>query len=148
MPKVLFTYAEIRLSALTMILSTFYGLEIMEHSVRPIGSYAFENLDLTNSLSQLYEKTESVSTPVQEFPEVEVTPIQSISKLQMRRALIYFDVLTQVEEAIALESEETQQSWYSTKDIQRDDKFLNEITKKLHFTDRQIDYIFEIGASL
>ncbi len=131
-----------------MILSIIYGLEIMEHSVRPIGSYAFENLDLTSSLPQLYEKVENVSIPVQRFLEVEVTPIQSISKLQMRRALIYFDVLTQVEEAIANENEETQQSWYSTKDIQRDDKFLNEITKKLHFTDRQIDYIFEIGASL
>jgi len=121
---------------------------MMEHSVRTIGNYAFETLDLTNSLPQLYEIGENVSAPMQKLPALQVVEIQSLSKLQIRKALIYFEVLTQVEEAIAEESQETQDSWYSTRRIQRDDKFLNEIAKKLHFTDRQLDFIFEMGVSL
>jgi hypothetical protein len=120
----------------------------MERSVRPIGNYVFEGLDLTNSLAQLYEKDDYASTPVQKFPELEAVEIQSISKLQMRKALIYFEVLEQVEEAIAEEDQETQDNWYSTRHIQRDDRFLNEVAKKLHFTDRQIDFIFEMGVTL
>ncbi len=121
---------------------------MMERSVRPIGDFAFETLDLTDSLAQLHENNDHVSAPVQKFPALETMDIQSISKLQLRKSLIYFEVLAQVEEAIAEEDQETQESWYSTKRIQRDDKFLNEVAKKLHFTDRQIDFIFEMGATL
>ena len=120
----------------------------MEHSVHTIGNFAFETMDLTNSLPQLYDKDENVSSSMQPLPALEAMEIQSLSKLQMRKALIYFEVLSQVEEAIAHESQETQDSWYSTKRIQRDDIFLNEIAKKLHFTDRQLDFIFEMGVSL
>lgn len=136
------------LSALTINLSTFCGLTMMERSVRPIGNFAFEALDLTDSLAQLHENNDHVSAPVQKFPALEMMDIQSISKLQLRKSLIYFEVLAQVEEAIAEEDQETQESWYSTKRIQRDDKFLNEVAKKLHFTDRQIDFIFEMGITL
>jgi len=121
---------------------------MMERSVRPIGNFAFEGFDLSDSLVQLYEKDDHASAPVLTLPELETLEILSISKLQMRKALIYFEVLEQVEEAIAEENQETQDSWYSTRHIQRDDRFLNEVAKKLHFTDRQIDFIFEMGVTL
>jgi hypothetical protein len=120
----------------------------MERGVHPIGNYAFETLDLTDSLAQLYEKDGHAKSHEHSFPEVESVEIQSISKLQLRKSLIYFEVLEQVEEAVAEASQETQDAWYSTKHIRRDDIFLNEVAKKLHFTDRQIDFIFEMGITL
>jgi hypothetical protein len=121
---------------------------MMEHSVRPIGHFAFEAMNTTGSLPQLDDNSGNISAPMQNFPVLDVVEMKSLSKLQMRKALIYFEVLSQGEEAIAEESQETQDSWYSTKHVQRDDKFLNEVAKKLHFTDRQLDLIFEIGVSM
>lgn len=120
----------------------------MEHGVNSIGNYAFENLDLADSLSQLYEKNDHFKVPQHSFPQVEVAENQSLSKLQLRKSLIYFEVLEQVEKAIAEESQEVQDNWYSIKRIARDDKILNEMAKKLHFTDRQVDFIFEMGVTL
>jgi hypothetical protein len=120
----------------------------MERGVNPIGNYAFENLDLTDSLAQLFENDDHAKSHEHSFPQVETVEFQSISKLQLRKSLIYFEVLEQVEAAVAETSQETQDNWYSTKPIERDDKFLNEVAKKLHFTDRQIDFIFEMGVTL
>jgi hypothetical protein len=120
----------------------------MERAAHPIGNYAFETLDLTDSLAQLDENDGHVKAPKHSFPQVEAVKVQSISKLQLHKSLIYFEILEQVEKAVAEESQETQDNWYSTKRIQRDDKFLNEVSKKLQFTDRQIDFIFEMGITL
>lgn len=68
--------------------------------------------------------------------------------MQMRKALIYFDVLTQAEEAAAHSDPETQHSWQSATEFNRQDKFLNKIAKKLQLTDRQLDFIFEMGVTL
>lgn len=120
----------------------------MEHGVHSIGNYALETLDLSESLAHLYENDDQAKPHEHYFPQVEAVEAQSISKLQLRKSLIYFEVLEQVEEAVAEASQETQDNWYSTKHIERDDRFLNEIAKKLHFTDRQIDFIFEMGIKM
>jgi hypothetical protein len=124
----------------------------MEHSVRPIGSFAFEDVNFSKALPQLIENVDApliqTSQKNDQFPEIEVLKMESISRLQLRKALIYYELLEKVEEAVALESEELQKNWYSTKRLQRDDAFLNKIAKKLRYTDVQVDYIFLMATSL
>ena len=119
----------------------------MEHSTNMRAGNAFESANLTDAAQPIYTGNKSVYNAWQAFPEIEA-PILSLSKIQMRKALIYFDVLEQVEAAAAKADAETQHSWQSATHFERQDKFLNEIAKKLHLTDRQLDFIFEMGITL
>ena len=49
------------------------------------------------------------------LPELDLLPFEPISKQQMNRALIYFNALTKVENALANASSATQQAWQNTK---------------------------------
>jgi hypothetical protein len=119
----------------------------MEHSTNMRAVNTFETSNLTDVSQPIYTGNNSVYNAWQAFPEIEA-PILSLSKIQMRKALIYFNVLEQVEEAATHADAETQHSWQSATHFERQDKFLNEIAKKLHLTSKQLDFIFEMGITL
>jgi hypothetical protein len=120
---------------------------MIERAVQPIGNYAFESFDFSESLAYQFKNDVPAASSRQPFSKTKRKDFQSISKLQLRKSLIYFEVLEQIEALVENESEEVQSNWYSTKPIQRDDKFLSELAKKLNFSDRQIDFIFEMGTT-
>lgn len=82
------------------------------------------------------------------LPEIELLPFERISKHQMNKALIYFNALAKIENAVTNSSIETQQAWQNAKAFDREDAFLKEIAHKAQLTDLQLDFIFEIGITM
>jgi hypothetical protein len=103
--------------------------------------------NLAGTSQPIYNGNHSVYNSWQAFPDVDY-PIQSISKLQMRSALNYFNVLKKFEDAVEVCTPEIKQYWLSAFEFNRDDEFLIEMAKKLQLTNRQVDFIFEMGATL
>ena len=64
------------------------------------------------------------------LPEIDLLPFEKISRQQLNKALIYFDALTKVENALANASTDTQRAWQNAKRFNREDEFLNEIAQK------------------
>jgi hypothetical protein len=110
-------------------------------------STGIETSNLTGASQQNYNGNNSVYNAWQVFPDVNC-PIQSISKLQMRSALNYFNVLKKFEDAVDVCTPEIKQYWLSAFEFNRDDEFLIEMAKRLQLTNRQVDFIFEMGATL
>jgi hypothetical protein len=84
----------------------------------------------------------------QGFTDIELPPFESISKTQMSKALIYFDMLINVDRALENVEPEARQAWQNATEFNREDEFLNRIAKKINISDLQLDFIFEIGATL
>jgi len=99
-------------------------------------------------LTQSKQSSQTVNDTMQNLPEIESLPFERISKHQMNKALIYFNALTKIENAIANSSNETQQAWQNAKSFDREDAFLKEIAHKAQLTDLQLDFIFEIGITM
>jgi hypothetical protein len=99
-------------------------------------------------LAQINEPNNPVNDSLPSLPELELIPFEKISKLQMNKALIYFDALSKFESALANASSETQEAWQNAKTFDREDAFLKEIAYKAHLTDLQLDFIFEIGITM
>lgn len=99
-------------------------------------------------LTQPKQTNQTVNETLPNLPEIETLPFERISKHQMNKALIYFNALTKVENAIANASDETQQAWQNAKTFDREDAFLKEIAHKAQLTDLQLDFIFEIGITM
>lgn len=99
-------------------------------------------------LTQPKDSTKTNNDSLHGLPELDLLPFEPISKQQMNRALIYFDALTKVENALANASSATQQAWQNTKRFNREDAFLKEIAHKAQLSDLQLDFIFEIGITM
>lgn len=99
-------------------------------------------------LTHYSETNKAKNDSLPSLPEIDLPPFEQISKPQMNKALIYFDALTKVENALANASADTQQAWQNAKKFDREDDFLNEIAKKAQITDLQLDFIFEIGVTM
>lgn len=99
-------------------------------------------------LTQSKQLSQAVSDTLPGLPELESLPFERISKHQMNKALIYFNALAKIENAVANASTETQQAWQNAKAFDREDAFLKEIAHKAQLTDLQLDFIFEIGTTM
>jgi hypothetical protein len=99
-------------------------------------------------LTHYSEANKARNDSLPNLPEIDLPPFEQISKPQMNKALIYFDALTKVENALANANIETQQAWQNAKKFDREDDFLIEIAKKAQITDLQLDFIFEIGVTM
>ncbi len=110
-------------------------------------STSIETSNLAGTSQPNYNGNNSIYNAWQAFPDVDC-PIQSISKLQMRSALNYFNVLKRFEDAVEVCTPEIKQYWISAFEFNRDDEFLIGMAKKLQLTNRQLDFIFEMGATL
>lgn len=92
--------------------------------------------------------TNHASGDALQLPMVELPPFEAITKQQMHKALIYFDALTKVENALANAEPEVQQAWQNARKFNREDKYLSDLAKKAQITDLQLDFIFEVGATM
>lgn len=99
-------------------------------------------------VTQANQTNKPANDNLQNLPEIESLPFEHISKHQMNKALIYFNALTKIENAVTNSSIETQQAWQNAKAFDREDEFLKEIAHKAQLTDLQLDFIFEIGITM
>ncbi len=120
----------------------------MEFSLRPSGDYRDENLNLTGIANAGYEHLDNMNTVLLSRLNVEPPEFQPLTKAQLRGALNYFNVLKRFDEFADKAEPTIKQRWQSANEFNRQDEFINEIAKKLQLTNRQLDFIFEIGITL
>lgn len=93
----------------------------------------------------------------EDAPVVEQTPLTveekrallaPLSPAQVRLVLNQFGLLTKVESAIAVGSQELKIEWEFRTEFKRDNALLNSMAKSLGLTDEQLDAMFEAGILL
>jgi hypothetical protein len=89
-----------------------------------------------------------LNEPWQGLPEVDLQPFDVISKTQMTKALIYFNILTAIDRALENVDAQSRETWQNATEFHRDDAFLKQLAKKINISELQLDFIFEIGATM
>jgi|GEM_PF-3344930 len=95
-----------------------------------------------------YEHLDNLNTVLQSRFMLEMPEYQPLTKAQMRGALSCFNMLKQFDEFAENAESAMKEYWQSANAFNREDKFINEMAKKLQLTGRQIDSIFEMGLTL
>lgn len=91
---------------------------------------------------------QNISEPWQGLPDIELPPFDVISKTQMTKALIYFGIMSSIDKALDNVDTESREAWQNATEFNRDDEFLTQLARKIHMSDLQLDFIFEIGATM
>ncbi len=73
---------------------------------------------------------------------------KSITNMQFRSALKYFDVLKKFDDELRTADEETKAYFQSTFTYFQEDRFIIEMAQKIDLSQLQLKFLFEVGRTL